>query len=378
LGFFDDALSNLERGFDLVTANRRLPDSRFDIPTSLLSLAYGRHRLGLLFNRFVRLLFPVGTTDTQAGIKAMSRRLAETAFAKMRCPGFFFDLEIFRACRGRGWAQTEVPITLRLNTEKSTVRVLRESVLALYWLGRVWFGYIGGHYGKARREPAVLGWYRKLAPGTRLFLTLRWWLTPYREMAEHIPRKGVIYDLGCGHGLFSLELARRSPERRVVGLDHDDSRIAIAQNAARRALGRGSGAFMTNVSFEKGDLSRVPEMAPEFGRPDAISMIDVLHYFDFAAQQSCLRRAGELLARGGLLVFREVDPEGGWISRWNRCYEKLATSVGFTRSKETNLYFRTRDEWLDALAEAGFRATAQRCSSPLFADVLYVAEKEPP
>jgi len=108
----------LNQGFDLVTANRRAPDSRFDIPTALLPLAYSRHRLGLLFNRFVRFFLPLHTTDTQAGIKAMSRRLAETAFTKQRCPGFFFDLELFLSARGQNWAHAEIPITLRLNTEK--------------------------------------------------------------------------------------------------------------------------------------------------------------------------------------------------------------------------------------------------------------------
>jgi dolichyl-phosphate beta-glucosyltransferase len=362
LSFFDVAVRRLAQGFDLVTANRRTPDSRFDIPTALLPVAYSRHRLGLIFNSAMRFLFPLKTTDTQAGIKAMSRRLALLAFSKQRCPGFFFDLEIFLTCRGQRWAQAEVPVTLKLNTEKSTVRVLRESVLALFWLLRIWMGYLTGYYGWDDSRSKVLERYKNLGFGTRLFLTLRWWLTPYDQMAAHLPQNGVIYDLGCGHGLFSIELAQASSERQIVGLDHDSGRIETARRA---------GEGITNLRFENGDLSHVQKI----GRPTAISIIDVLHYFDPSTQESHLTEAWRLLPQQGVLIFREVDPDGGMVSKWNRLYEKIATSVGFTRSKETSLFFRTQDEWLEVMEKIGFQARAFRCSGRLFADVLYVGEK---
>jgi len=362
LSFIDDALRRLSQGFDLVTANRRSPESRFDIPTALLPVAYGRHRLGLLFNCVVRYLLPLPTTDTQSGMKLMSRRLAARAFSRLRCPGFFFDLEIFLAARAQGWAHAEMPITLRLNTEKSTVRVLRESVLAAYWLARVWIGYLGGYYGRPAPAPAVLPRYKNLSFGSRLFLHIRWWLTPYDRMASYLPQRGLIYDLGCGHGLFSLELAQESKARQVIGLDHDTARIRIAQSASQG---------VSNLRFENGDLAH----ADRYGRPDAISIIDVLHYFDFSTQETHLAQAWRLLQKDGVLIFREVDPEGGWISKWNRLYEKIATTIGFTQSKEDELYFRTQDDWLEILTRAGFRARAERCSHFLFADVLFIGEK---
>lgn len=362
LSFFDDAIRKLHQGFDLVTANRRLLDSRFEIPTALLPVAYGRHRLGLLFNRVMRFFLPLQTTDTQAGIKAMSRRLAERAFTKQRCPGFFFDLEIFLVNRGQGWAHAEVPITLRLNTEKSTVRVLRESVLAVYWLGRVATGYLQGYYGRAVSSAPILSRYKNLSFGTRLFLTLRWRLTPYDQMASHLPQKGAIFDLGCGHGLFGMELAQQGPGRNVIGLDHDTARIETAREASKG---------ISNVRFEMGDLAH----ADRFGQPQAISIIDVLHYFDFSTQESHLAQAWRLLAQDGVLIFREVDPQGGLISKLNQFYEKVATSIGFTRSKEQSLFFRTQDEWLEVMTRAGFKARAERCSHFLFADVLFVGEK---
>jgi glycosyltransferase involved in cell wall biosynthesis len=147
LDFFDRAAEELRGGCDLVTGNRRLPISQFDVPVRLLRLAYRRHRLGLLFNQFARLLLPIGTTDTQAGIKAMSRRMAERGFALQTCPGFFFDLEFFLTAHRSGYHQRELPVTLYLNSEKTTVRVLRESVLAAYWLLRITWQDRRGRYG---------------------------------------------------------------------------------------------------------------------------------------------------------------------------------------------------------------------------------------
>lgn len=137
LEFFSRAIPKLREGYGLVTGNRRLPSSYFNVPVGLLPLAYGRHRLGLGFNRVVRALFPIKTSDTQAGIKAMSRELARAAFGRIECPGFLFDVEIFLVARAQGFTQLELPVTLFLNTEKSTVKVARESFSAAYWLGRL-------------------------------------------------------------------------------------------------------------------------------------------------------------------------------------------------------------------------------------------------
>lgn len=150
LEFFDRASGELKNGVEFVTGNRRMPVSEFDIPVRLLPIAYRRHRLGVLFNRFVRLFMPITSTDTQAGAKAMSRRMAEAAFGAQTCPGFFFDLEFFLIAHRRGFAQKELPVTLYLNSEKSTVRVIRESALAVYWLLRIlWQDRRGAYHALA-------------------------------------------------------------------------------------------------------------------------------------------------------------------------------------------------------------------------------------
>jgi hypothetical protein len=104
--------------------------------------------LGLAYNRLVRWLLPIHTTDTQAGIKAFSRRLATQAFQRQSCPGFLFDLEIFLTAMGMGLKQTDLPVTLFLNSEKSTVRILKECVLVANWLTRITWKFLQKGYGE--------------------------------------------------------------------------------------------------------------------------------------------------------------------------------------------------------------------------------------
>ncbi|MBI2712425.1 MAG: glycosyltransferase [Bdellovibrio sp.] len=363
LDFFDQAIEKLRGGYDLVTGNRRLASSHFHIPVSLLRLAYGRHRLGLGFNALVRMLFPIQTTDTQAGIKAFSRRLAVETFSRQTCPGFLFDLELFLTAHGQGLSQTDLPVTLHLNTEKSTVRILREFVLVAYWLSRIWIQNRRGYYGKrADAVKGILSRYRGADFSTRFFLYARWKLTPYQKMSSKLPGRGKILDLGCGHGLLALTAALESPHRQVLGVDHDPQRLELANRAA---------VPLQNLRIEKGSLLEPPEGALF----SAITAIDVMHYFTPPFQEQILRKAFERLEKGGVLLVREVNPTGGWISRWNRTYEKWATQIGFTQANSQGLHFRTPEGWEEVLKSIGYKVRSERCSSFLFADILYTCER---
>jgi dolichyl-phosphate beta-glucosyltransferase len=154
--FFSVAVRLLADGIDFVTGNRRLPQSCFSMPVSVLRMAYRRHRIGLIFNRVVRWLFPIAVTDTQAGIKAMSRRIAEVAFSHQICPGFFFDIEFFLCCAGFRFRSAEIPVTLFLYNEKSTVELLRESILAAIWLGKIFWKFNRGWYAVSNRHSTTM------------------------------------------------------------------------------------------------------------------------------------------------------------------------------------------------------------------------------
>lgn len=364
LDFFDEALRKLKSGYDLVTGNRRLPESHFNVPVHLLRLTYGRHRLGLWFNRVVRWLLPIQTTDTQAGIKAMSRKLALESFSRQSCPGFLFDLEIFMTAARQGMGQVDLPVTLHLNSEKSTVRILRECILVANWLTRITWKNFHGAYGRLKRKKKkILRRYRSANWSTRFFLSARWRLTPYSKMASYLPKEGPILDLGCGHGLFSLAIALNAPGRQVLGIDHDQDRITLGSQAIQD---------LSNLRLEAGNLMDPPRAKNPYS---GIAMIDVMHYFPPEVQERLFQNAYQLLGPGGKLLVREVNPDGGITSSWNRLYEKIATGIGFTQAEKEGLHFRTRQGWEKALEKTGFQVTSEPCSSFIFADILYICEK---
>ena len=190
---------------------------------------------------------------------------------------------------------------------------------------------------------------------TRAFVTARWLLTPYGRIASFLPSHGTLLDLGCGHGLFAFAALAHAPKLRVIGIDHDARRIAIAKKA-------GNG----DVSFSTGDLLRPPE-----GTFEAIALLDLMHYFEPAEQERIFVRAYQQLTAGGTLLVREVDPRG----LFNRVWERVMTSTGLTRTGRVGLHFRSRDGWREALERVGFHVKVVPCSFFLFSDVLFVAEK---
>lgn len=203
---------------------------------------------------------------------------------------------------------------------------------------------------------------------TRSFIWLRWKLTPYCEIAAVLPKAGRILDLGSGHGLLSLALSMGSDRREIIGIDHDQARVRLAERAIAR-----HGSF-PKARFEVGDLEKTLVTFAS-GSLSGIAMIDILHYLSPEGQRALLHEAARVLEPGGILVVREVDSEGGVAAVWNRFYENVATRIGFTQSARTHLEFRTVAGWTSMLETAGLEVHSEPCGSALFSDVLFVARR---
>ncbi len=148
VSFFKEAFSHLATA-DLVRGNRRLAESRFKVPVKLLPLVYGRHRLGLLFNKLVRLFLPIQTTDTHSGVFAMNRKLALHAFAVQATPDFLFELELAAAAKGTGARELDLPVTIDLAQEKGKRRILSETLHILFGLPFLAWRYRSGYYDRS-------------------------------------------------------------------------------------------------------------------------------------------------------------------------------------------------------------------------------------
>ncbi len=212
----------------------------------------------------------------------------------------------------------------------------------------------------------IFSLYPNAGFSTKFFLFLRILMTPYHKMAAELPLEGRILDQGCGHGLFSVQLALHSMKRKVFGIDHDPARIALAQATSSK---------LNNLEFQTGSFLLKNEKFDNSFK--GVALIDVLHYFNPKDQFQILKNAYDALEQGGVVVFREVNPDAGLVSKINFLWEKIATFTKFTKStNQINLTFRYPDEWEKLLKEAGFQKVhSKRCSNFLFADVLFKGEK---
>jgi SAM-dependent methyltransferase len=159
----------------------------------------------------------------------------------------------------------------------------------------------------------------------------RWTGTPFAAVARHLPRAGTILDLGCGFGMFAALLALESPARRVVGLDVDAGRVALANEL-----------FGDLATFRRHDFAD-PAALPS---ADAAVFYDVLHHLPDA--DATLRTV-----RSPLLVVKENDVEPLPKHLVSLAIEGIALATRFTPSSPVRM--RSRAAWADAITAAGYR-----------------------
>ncbi|MDW8282252.1 MAG: class I SAM-dependent methyltransferase [Myxococcales bacterium] len=189
----------------------------------------------------------------------------------------------------------------------------------------------------------------RLYPGTaaRLHVALRWGLFPFGALLPFVPESGLAVDLGCGHGLWPLLLARARPGLHIHAIDPDADKIALARAAARAAN-------LSNIQFSVGT-------AEEAALPPChlISLVDVLYLVPWRLQEQLLARAAGCLVRGGRLLLKEMSERPRWKARWNRVQEFL--SVRLLRiTWGSGFYFREGAAWEALLRHLGLRTWTVR------------------
>ena len=122
----------------------------------------------------------------------------------------------------------------------------------------------------------------------------------FAELTEpHLDGVRRAYDLGCGPGEITCELARRNPHIHFLGVDHSDAAIARAREH-KNALN------LTNVHFEAADVSSfTPAQA------DVVLMYDSFHHL--LDPRAFVRRLSASVPR-----FVLIEPAGDWLGGWQR------------------------------------------------------------
>ncbi|MFA6028966.1 MAG: SDR family NAD(P)-dependent oxidoreductase [Elusimicrobiota bacterium] len=130
-------------------------------------------------------------------------------------------------------------------------------------------------------------------------------LVPLSLLRDVLPSRGLLLDAGCGEGMLAGLLADALPGLRVLGVDRDAARVALAAKSAP-----------PNASFEAGDF-----LGCAHGGAAAVLFNDVLHHHPDDRQKELLLKAAAALEPGGILVVKEVDARDRadrvWTSFWD-------------------------------------------------------------
>ena len=127
---------------DIVVGDRTLPGS-----TYFTEISFKRKLGSDIFSAIVSKLFTAGLYDTQCGMKAFKKDVAQDLFSVSRINRFAFDVEIISIAVKRGYTVDRQPVKFRCN-ESKTVKVIQHGIGMLLDLFRIQFNHIVGRYKK--------------------------------------------------------------------------------------------------------------------------------------------------------------------------------------------------------------------------------------
>jgi len=128
---------------------------------------------------------------------------------------------------------------------------------------------------------------------SQVYVFFRSLILTFNAVEKHLPKKGVVVDLGCGYGITSLYFALKEPQRTVIGFDKNQSRITKANECLQ----------VPNLSFKCQDFNQDTAVS----ECDAIVLYDFLHHIPFHIQRHVLSQCKRKLKRKGILLIKEID-----------------------------------------------------------------------
>jgi SAM-dependent methyltransferase len=152
----------------------------------------------------------------------------------------------------------------------------------------------------------------------------------YRAVLERLRGSaGPLFDLGCGVGLLEFYLREHGFQNAIVGIDHDERKVAKANVIAAQYSG---------VQFQAGDArGSVPAGMN-------VVVIDLLHYFTTDEQRAILENI-KASARE-LVIIRDGVRDGSVRYRATVAQERLSRAIGWIRAERVN--FPTRETIVEA------------------------------
>lgn len=194
-----------------------------------------------------------------------------------------------------------------------------------------------------------------------IYAYLRFWEYPRLERIEKmIPKEGIVIDLGSGYGIFSNYLAIQGPKRKVIALEFDEKKVAIAEEAAKKG-------GIENISFFSKDITKL-----KIPSADAIIIMQVLHHLKgFPEQEKLLKACVTKIKKGGTLLVDEVDKKTSLrlVLAW---LTDALLYLGDT------FYYLTREKMLNILKKNDLEIEIRNVSNFLmpYPEIVYLCKKK--
>jgi uncharacterized protein (DUF2062 family) len=202
--------------------------------------------------------------------------------------------------------------------------------------------------------------YDGLHPRFKWYARMKYVMDPcYRAIAPLVPAGAFAVDLGSGLGMLPVLLGVLGDGRRALGVEWDKSKVDCGVRAAQG---------LPDIRVVEGDARSV-DIPP----CDVITLVDMLHYWDDAAQRAILSRCRAALRPGGRLLVREGDPARRGGARFTRAIEAVVTRLGWNRGPQVR--FRPVDDLRADLEALGFRVRVDEVAARTHpGNVLLVCE----
>lgn len=183
-------------------------------------------------------------------------------------------------------------------------------------------------------------------PRYRYYARYKYRLDPvYRVLCERIPQQAELIDLGCGLGMLEIALSMYKKGKTLRGIDWDAEKIAVGKQAA---------ASFPHIALERADIHTF-----ELPSCDAVTLIDVLHYYDREQQDQLLARVFAALRPEGVLWIRETDAAAR--SGITRLFERMMVRFGWNIGPK--VVYRTVVELSHQIQSLGFSIETEDLSA---------------
>lgn len=134
---FKQMIEELKSGTDLIIANRNML-SNITACRQAGHLSPIRHLTHWGFNFLVSRFLYLEFSDTQAGLKGLTKKAADQILPKLKIDRFAFDLELLVKAKRAGLKIKEVPVILE-NVGKSNISVAKDSLQMLKDILKIYF-----------------------------------------------------------------------------------------------------------------------------------------------------------------------------------------------------------------------------------------------